>query len=159
MQRESSESVLWEKASKLAPKMEKLLRIVIAPIFHFVMLSLKFSGNATYQTLIHFANHANLNLTEDHPSKKPAQSQRLQLGIICKKEKTDVEKLTVCFYSSHVDTQQLMLSFSGHIIWFVNNSSHKSPNEAPCAPWPHAKILYSCFSTLKKITFPVCSDF
>lgn len=57
MQKESNESVLWEEVSKLTSKMEKVLRIVLAPIFHVVTLSFKFSGTATCKTLIHFANH------------------------------------------------------------------------------------------------------
>lgn len=48
-----------KKIHKLASKMKKLLKIVIAPIFHLVVLPLKFLGTATCQTLIHFVNRVN----------------------------------------------------------------------------------------------------
>lgn len=84
------------------------------------------------------------------PLKKPTQNQRLQLGIICREEKADVEKLALCFYSSRIDTQQLMLSFSGHIIGLLIAAVIKALMN-PCEHPDHkTKISYSCLSTLEK---------
>lgn len=73
---------------------------------------------SNFNTLCQFCEQIDSSLTEGHhlKKKKHTQNQRLQLGIICKEEKTNLDKLTLCFYSSHVDIQQLMLNFSGHTI-------------------------------------------
>lgn len=75
-------------------------------------------------------------------SESKRENRILQLGIICKEKKTDIEKLVLCSYSSRVDIQWLMLSFSGHIIGLLIAEAIKALMKPPYVPWPHK--LKSC---------------
>lgn len=62
-----------------------------------------------------------------------------------------MKKLALCFYSSHVDTQQLMLSFSGHTIGLLIVAVIKAlmkPHEPP----DHTKSCILASAPWKKIT-------
>lgn len=146
------------KKKKTGWKMKKLLRIIIVPILCLAALPLKFLG--TCQALTHFVilwtNQPQSNWRP--PLKKPTQNQSLQLGTICKEEKADMEKLALCFYSSRADTQQLMLSFSGHIIGLLIAAVIKAlmkPHEHP----DHTKSCILVSAPWKNRIFPLWSAF